>query len=48
MIIKCTNGAEVKVEDNDLYVKVIVGKRTWYWNRDTGEFDGTSFRVAED
>ena len=30
------------------YFKIIVGKKTWYWNIDTGEFDGTSFKVGRD
>lgn len=34
-------------EESQLYVKVIVGNKTWYWNKETGEFDGTSFKVAE-
>ena len=43
MVIKCDNGIEIKIEESQLYVKVIVGNKTWYWNKETGEFDGTSF-----
>ena len=48
MTIKCNNGVEIKIEESQLYVKVIVGDKTWYWNKGTGEYDGTSFKVAED
>ncbi|KKN25856.1 hypothetical protein LCGC14_0880430 [marine sediment metagenome] len=47
MISKCKNGTALKFEETPYYYKVAVGKRTWYWNSDTGEFDGTSFRVAD-
>jgi len=46
--VKCTNGENVSFEETPYYYKVTVGEKTWYWNRDTGEFDGTSFKVAED
>ena len=46
MTIKCDNGSEIKIEETPLYVKVIVGKKTWYWNKGTGEFDGISFDTA--
>lgn len=45
---KCNNGIKVKFEETPYYYKVTVGNKTWYWNKDTGEFDGTSFRIAED
>ena len=45
MMIKCNNGVEIKIEESQLYVKVIVDRKTWYWNKETGEFDGTSFDV---
>jgi len=47
MVIKCANGVEIKIKESQFYVKVTVGKKTWYWNKDTGEYDGESFRVAE-
>ena len=47
-MIKCKNGVEVKFEETPYYYKVRVGNKTWYWNIDTGEFDGTSFRVVKD
>ncbi len=45
--LKCSNGVEVKFEETPYYYKLTIGNKTWYWNRDTGEFDGTSFRVTE-
>lgn len=45
MVFKCTNGVEIKFGETPCYYKVTVGKKTWYWNKDTGEFDGTSFPV---
>ncbi len=46
--VKCTNGWTVTFEETPYYFKLTVGNKTWYWNRDTGEFDGTSFKVAGD
>jgi len=43
MTTKCKNGAEIKFEETLYYCKVTVGNETWYWNKDTGEFDGESF-----
>ena len=45
MTFRCKNGVELKFEETSYYFKVIVGNQTWYWNRDTGEFDGVSFDV---
>jgi len=47
-MIKCTNGVVIKIEESPRYVEVIVGNKTWYWDKDTGEFDGTSFDVKQD
>ncbi len=46
--VKCTNGEKGKFEVIRCYFKLTLGNKTWYWNRDTGGFDGTSFKVAED
>ncbi|MBA7579759.1 hypothetical protein ES708_21635 [subsurface metagenome] len=46
--VKLKNDQSIKFEETPYYFKVSVGKRTWYWNRDTGEFDGTSCKVGED
>ncbi len=47
--IECDDlGDKIKLAVSPYYFKVIVGKKTWYWNKDTGEFGGTSFRIAED
>ena len=45
MTFKFTNGEEIVFEETPYYYKVTVGRKTWYWNKDTGEFDGTSCRV---
>lgn len=45
MIVKCENGVEIKFEESPYYYTVTVGKKTWYWNKNTGEFDGVSFDV---
>lgn len=37
---------KIKFEITPYYYKVTSGKRTWYWNKDTGEFDGTSFSLV--
>lgn len=46
--VKCTNGEKVKFEETPYYFKLTIANKTWYWNSDTGEFDGTSFPIAED
>ena len=33
------------IEVNELYYKVIIGKTTWYWDKDTCRFDGTSIEI---
>lgn len=48
MIIKCNNGAEIEIEESQSYVKVSVGDKTWYWSKETGRFDGTSFDWKQD
>ena len=48
MVIKCANGTEIKIEESPFYVKVIVGNKTWYWSKDAGKFDGTSFDWKRD
>ena len=44
---KCSNGTKIKLEETPYYYKVIVGGKVWYWNRETSEFDGTSWQVAD-
>ncbi|KKN23680.1 hypothetical protein LCGC14_0902390 [marine sediment metagenome] len=39
--IKWEDG-NLKFVVNDLYYRVTVGRRNWYWVKETGEFDGTS------
>ena len=40
--LKCSDGAKIRIEETPYYYKVIVGGKAWYWNRETGKFDGTS------
>jgi len=47
MVIKCKNGVEVKFEETPYYCKVTVENKTWYWNKDTGRFDGTGRRIED-
>jgi hypothetical protein len=47
MVFKCKNGTEIKFEEDSFYYTVTVGKKTWYWKKDTGEFDGTSWEMRE-
>ena len=41
---KCTNGEEVKFEETPYYFKLTIGGKTWYWDRDTGQYDGVSYK----
>jgi len=34
------------IEITDYYFTVTVGKRTWYWVKETGEVDGTSWAIT--
>ena len=43
MEIECTDGVKIKVSESDLYLKVTVGHKTWYWSKVDGSYDGTSF-----
>ena len=45
--IKCSNGSKLKLEESPYYYIVRVGGKVWYWNRETGKFDGTSWQVAD-
>ena len=38
----CKNGTKVVFEETEFYFKLTMGDKTWYWNKDTGEYDGTS------
>lgn len=42
---ECLNGETIRAEEGPFYFKVTVGDKTWYWNRDTSEYDGTSFTI---
>ena len=45
MVVKCKNGVKIKFEEGLYFYKVTVGRKTWYWSKETGKFDGTSFPV---
>jgi hypothetical protein len=40
MLVQCDNGTQVICEKSPYYFMVTVGDETWYWNRETGEFEG--------
>ena len=44
---KCENGVKIEFKETPHYYKITAGSKTWYWNGDTGEFDGTSYQVAD-
>lgn len=48
MVIKCNNGTKIEVKETPYYIIVTVGKKSWYWDKDTGEFDGTSIDLEGD
>ena len=35
----------IKFEVSEFYYTITVGKQTWYWIKETGEFDGHSSKV---
>jgi len=45
--VKCTNNEVVIFEETPFYLKLTIGRKTWYWNRDTGKYDGVSYQVAD-
>ena len=45
--VKCTNGEMVSFEETPYYYKLTIGKKTWYWDRDTGKYDGVSYQVVD-
>ena len=46
--IKCDElGDKIKLEVSPYYFKVIVGRKTYYFEKETGKFDGTSFDMTE-
>ncbi len=46
--LKATNGVDVVFKETPYYFKLTVGKKTWYWDKDTGEYDGTSWKIVEE
>ncbi len=43
---KLKNGDKVKIEETPYYLTITLENRTWYWNKDTGKYDGTSCKVG--
>ncbi len=39
--------AEIKFEVSPFYFTVTNKHKTWYWNKETGEFDGTSWDMTD-
>ena len=45
-LIECDElGDKIKLEVSPYYLKVITDKKIYYFIKETGEFDGTSWRV---
>lgn len=47
MVVQCDNGVEIKFEENPYYFTVTVNGKTYYWKKDSGEFDGTSREIED-
>ena len=45
MAVKCRDGIELKFEERSFYYRVTVGNKSWYWNKETGKYDGVSIKV---
>jgi len=45
MIVRSKNGKDLICEITPYYFKVTLGNKTWYWNIDTGEYDGESIEL---
>ena len=43
--VKCINGERIIFEETPYYFKITIGDRTWYWDKDTGKYDGESYLV---
>lgn len=44
---KCATGDAVTFEETPYYFKLTIGIKTWYWDKDTGKYDGISVRVVD-
>ena len=42
---ECTNGVCVRFEETPYYFKLTIGNKTWYWDGDTGKYDGVSYQA---
>jgi len=45
--VELENGETLKFETTSEYYTVTVDKTTWYWRRDTGEFEGAGTKVLD-
>jgi hypothetical protein len=46
--IECNElGDKIKLEISPYYLEVNVGSKTYYFKRETGEFDGTSYHLRD-
>ncbi len=46
--IECDDlGDKIKLGVSPYYLKVIVGRKIYYFEKETGKFDGTSFDMTE-
>ena len=45
--VECTNGEKVKFEETPNYFILTIGDKSWYWDRATGKYDGTSWAINE-
>jgi len=40
-------GSKIALEVTPHYLKVILGRETYYFDKETGNFDGTSYQVSD-
>ena len=35
----------IKLEESEFYYIITIGKKSWYWIKETGKFDGMSWDI---
>ena len=45
--IDLENGEKLEFRESPYYFTITIGKKTWYRVRETGKYDGTSYRVED-
>ena len=45
--IDLENGEKLEFKESPYYFTITIGKKTWYWDRDTGKYDGVSYQVVD-